>query len=147
MINIRNLMVGDWVKTNPSCGKLSCGVKPNITMISEIGFSYSDGMYVHPAGIKGRYYDDELEPILLTKEIMEKNGFNLYPEETNVFYLNAGYRHDLDTVCLYIGDIERPSIYGNDSLGEKTYVVLHCKYVHEFQHILKMCGIEKEIVL
>ena len=91
--------------------------------------------------------DYDFEPIPLTEEIMEKNGFNPYPEETNVFYLNAGYRHDLDTVCLYIGDIERPSIYGNDSLGEETYVVLHCKYVHEFQHVLKMCGIEKEIVL
>ena len=90
---------------------------------------------------------ENIEPILLTHEIMEKNGFNLYPEETNVFYLNAGYRHDLDTVCLYIGDIERPSIYGNDSLGEKTYVVLHCKYVHELQHLLKLCGIEKEIIL
>ena len=28
---------------------------------------------------------ENIEPILLTHEIMEKNGFNLYPEETNVF--------------------------------------------------------------
>lgn len=147
MVNIRNLMVGDWVKTNPSCGKLACDIKSSIAMVSEIGFSNSDGMYVTFVGIKGQYYDDEIEPIPLTKEIMEKNGFNLYPEETNVFYLNAGYQHDLDIVCLYIGDIERPSIYGNDSLGEKTYVVLHCKYVHELQHVLKMCGIKKIIKL
>ena len=78
-------MVGDWVKTNPSCGKLACGIKSSIVMVSEIGFSNSDGMYVSLDGIKGRYYEDELEPIPLTKEIMEKNGFNLYPEETNVF--------------------------------------------------------------
>lgn len=119
-MNTKDLMIGDWV--------LFCGSEYHITKV-DFAANY------------------EFEPIPLTSEIMEKNGFNLYPEETNVFILNSGYRYDLDTVCLYIGDIERPSIYGNDSLGEKTYVVLHCKYVHEFQHVLKMCGIEKEIVL
>ena len=104
-------------------------------------------VYLDPDGRGVAEKFENIEPILLTHEIMEKNGFNLYPEETNVFYLNAGYRYDLDTVCLYIGEIERPSIYGNDSLGEKTYVALHCKYVHELQHLLKLCKIEKEIIL
>lgn len=129
-----DLMIGDWV---------------NIQTEKDDEPMYSQVEQLWECEIDADFQTDykNVHPIPLTKEIMEKNGFNLYPEETNVFYLNAGYRHDLDTVCLYIGDIERPSIYGNDSLGEKIYVVLHCKYVHEFQHILKMCGIEKEIIL
>lgn len=136
MINIRNLMVGDWVKTNPSCGKLSCGVKPNITMISEIGFSYSDGMYVHPAGIKGRYYDDELEPIPLTNEILEKNGF-----KKNNFNQYVLGKSDLgEEIYFELGFVQLryPNSY---------YSILSCGYVHEFQHMLKIFGIKKDIVL
>ena len=133
-----DLMIGDWV--------IRRGVPEEpmrlYDMKTSAGLVYLDQ---DGRGVTEKF--ENIEPILLTHEIMEKNGFNLYPEETNVFYLNAEYRHDLDTVCLYIGDIERPSIYGNDSLGEKTYVVLHCKYVHELQHLLKLCGIEKEIIL
>lgn len=138
MVNINNLMVGDWV--------IRRGVPEepmrlyDMKVLASIVYLDQDGR-----GVTEKL--ENIEAIPLTKEIMEKNGFNLYPEETNVFYLNAGYQHDLDTVCLYIGDIERPSIYGNDSLGEKTYVVLHCKYVHELQHLLKLCKIEKEITL
>lgn len=138
MVNISNLMVGDWV--------IRRGVPEepmrlyDMKVLASIVYLDQDGR-----GVTEKL--ENIEAIPLTKEIMEKNGFNLYPEETNVFYLNAGYQHDLDTVCLYIGDIERPSIYGNDSLGEKTYVVLHCKYVHELQHLLKLCKIEKEITL
>lgn len=133
-----DLMIGDWVIRN--------GVPEepmrvyDMNVLANVAYLDQDGR-----GVAEKFKN--IESIPLTKEIMEKNGFNLYPEETNVFILNAGYRHDLDTVCLYIGDIERPSIYGNDSLGEKTYVVLHCKYVHELQHLLKLCGIEKEIIL
>ena len=130
-----DLMVGDWVNVFGTPKQIE-GVRKFRNGDEIIYYDGDNGNFIKA-----------VTPILLTKEIMLKNGFNLYPEETNVFYLNAGYRHDLDTVCLYIGDIERPSIYGNDSLGEKTYVVLHCKYVHEFQHVLKMCGINKKIIL
>ena len=75
MINIRKLMIGDWVETKPNYGKLAFGIKSSIARVSEIGFSNSDGMYVSFDGIKERYYDVELDPIQLTDEILEKNGF------------------------------------------------------------------------
>ncbi len=143
MVYICNLMIGDWVKTNPSCGKLSCGIKSDIAMVSEIGFSGSDGMYVSFVGINGRYYDDELEPILLTKEMLLKNGFEDF---------SGG-----GCIIKELDDNEIPTFYiwdGNDSLcvvdsysmNKYTYIK-ECKYMHEFQHELKSCGIEKDIEL
>lgn len=136
MVNISKLMVGDWVKTNPSCGKLACGIKSNIAMVSEIGFSNSDGMYVSFVSIKGRYYDDELEPIQLTKDILEKNGFE--KNRDYGYYIgqsNSGYHIYFDNNYLYI------------QAGYDIIEFAWCEYVHELQHALELCGIEKKIVL
>jgi hypothetical protein len=136
MVNLSKLMIGDWVKTNPSCGKLACGIKSNIARVSEIGFFNTDGMFVSFAGIKGRYYDDEVEFIPLTIEILEKNGF-----EKNRDYgyfigqSNSGYYIYLDNNYLSIQA-------GNDAIE-----FAWCEYVHELQHALKLCGITKSIKL
>ena len=153
MVNICNLMVGDWVKTNPSCGKLSCGIKSSIAMVSEIRFSNSDGMYVSLVGIEGRYYDDELEPILLTKEILEKTGFILNENETN----ECGCKVYQLIIPILDSDVPEDTIETfnvifdeDDNNPEITYldilVDFPIKYVHELQHVLKMCGINKKIM-
>jgi hypothetical protein len=136
MVNLSKLMIGDWVKTNPSCGKLACGIKSNIARVSEIGFFNTDGMFVSFAGIKGRYYDDEIEPIPLTDEILEKNGF-----KKNNFNQYVLGKSDLGEEIYYeIGFIQLryPNSY---------YSILSCGYVHEFQHILRIFGIKKAIKL
>ena len=136
IMKAEELMIGDWVKTNHSCGKLSCDIKSSIARVSEIGFSNSDGMYVSFVGIKGRYYDDEIEPILLTEEILEKNGFK--KNNFNQYVLGKSYLGE--EIYYEIGFIQLryPNSY---------YSILSCGYVHEFQHMLKIFGIEKEIVL
>ena len=126
-------MIGDWVKTNPSCGKLSCGIKSNIAMVSEISFSNSDGMYVSLAGIKGRYYDDELEPILITPEYLEKKGFvsNCNKEHTYNYYNYENLsisRHFWDDNDHWVVEANA----GYESAG-----LCRINYIHKLQHILK----------
>jgi len=131
MLNTRKLMIGDWVKTNPSCGKLSCDIESNIAMVSEIGFSD-----LSLDSIKGRYSDDELEPISLTKDILKKNGFEKNQEYG--YYIgqsNSGY-------YVYFNDNHLSIQAGNDIIE-----FAWCEYVHELQHALELCGIEKKIVL
>lgn len=144
-MKVKDLMVGDWVKTNPNCGKLTCGIKSNIAMVSEIGFSNSDGMYVSFGGINGRYYDNELEPIPLTEEILEKNGFTSVEDPYNhkkYFLLGKNeYNYDvyLDGLTILLADEEyEPATYA---------YICDVNYVHELQHLLKQCKIEKGIVL
>lgn len=144
-MNTKDLMIGDWVETNPSDCKLVCGIESNIAMVSEIGLSTSDGAYVSLAGFKGRYYNDELEPIPLTEEILEKNGFTSVEDPYNhrkYFLLgkneyNCNVYWDGLAILLVEEDYE-PHTYA---------YICHAEYVHELQHVLKLCKIEKEIVL
>ena len=100
------------------------------------------------------YKQDQLEdfhvgiliPIPLTKEILEKNGFKIggyavLEIDTNTHLEYYLPEHRLRKVWCGIDEL--------DNHAEKTEITFqcHCFYVHELQHALKMCGIEKEIVL
>ena len=76
------------------------------------------------------------EPIPLTPEILERNGFTRYGQ----VYAN------LQQWVLKIGD-KRKSIVQDVRTGEWNSNDVWFRYVHELQHALKLCGIEKEIIL
>ena len=135
-MKITDLMVGDLVKTNPSCGKLANNIKSTIGIVSEIGYLPSDGYYIIIAGHKEKYYDDEVEPIQMTDEILDKNGF----KKNNFNRYVLGESNLMEEIYYELGWIQLryPNSY---------YCISTCEYVHEFQHSLKMFKIEKEIVI
>ena len=111
-------------------------MKTKLRCISEIKFSNFDGIYVSFDGIKERYYDVELEPIQLTDEILEKNGFE---KDRDYGYFigqsNSGYYIYFNNNHLFI------------QAGYDAIEFAWCEYVHELQHALKLCGITKSIKL
>ena len=93
-------------------------------------------------------WNDRFEPIPLTPEILEKNGFeiidNMYPFPTfrcddreNYLCITIGFPEGNKTRRKY-PFIE---IYGKDIYVD--YLIIN--FVHQLQHALKLCGIEKEI--
>lgn len=126
------LMIGDWVHIKdallPPVYSKVCSIYPP---------------YILLKGELGQFRDDTLAPIPLTPEILEKNGFELRRE----------------TVWRWTSDDERTSIrivLGSDYM----YIIKNAYYedevefslpcpnvVHELQHALRLCGIDKEIVL
>ena len=106
------------------------------------------------------YEYDEIEPIPLTVEILKSNGFDLngisedlVPAEDRDFsddtYVWQAGKFEDDTVvrvCVYfdyryndcIVELETPNI---------TTDSIRLKHVHQLQHALRLCGIEKEIVV
>lgn len=114
------LMIGDWVMYDGTTLK-----------VSEI---YDAGIYAR--GLMGNenrgYPFEHLEPILLTPEILEKNGCALDEIDGSYRYPDLG---------LLIGGRYAP--FG--CLISNVYVELN--YVHELQHALRLCGIKKEIEL
>lgn len=84
-------------------------------------------------------YIDDIEPIPITPEILEKNGwkYNNYNNETEYdeeYYVNEdGF--DIHINC------EKFEVRCIDSIN------IQLKYLHELQHALKLCGIEKTIEL
>ena len=76
------------------------------------------------------------EPIPLTPEILEKNGCTRYGK----VYAN------LQQWVLKDGE-KRKSFVQDVRTGEWNITDCWINYVHEFQHALKLCKIEKEIEL
>ena len=104
----KDLMIGDWV--------VGCSGEP-----FKIGIIDPDFLYWN-----------ELQPIPLTPEILEKNGWEKRP--TGYVFYTDGKRYDNSLWYVF---------------GSNTFVVntaeFQIRYVHELQHALRLCGIEKEI--
>lgn len=130
-----DLMIGDWVKSR--------GEIEQVTSVYD-GFICTDSFEDS--------HDYYFEPIPLTPEILEKNGFenDFYEEESVVDYHTIrlkGYslKHN-------IGDINGYLVtWCNGALNVTTdfhgCVQKEIAYVHELQHCLKLVGIKKDIEL
>lgn len=99
-----------------------------------------------PETISGR----DLEPIPLTPEILLKNEFNKLSNELYVSYSSAEDGYIKIRLCdLQDGEWELlVDNYDKFNDSHSTFSNDRCFLkVHELQHALRFCGIEKEIVL
>ena len=95
----------------------------------------------------GWAYGDMFEPIPLTLEILQKNGF-----KTDGEAIWASFCPEDNEFAL---EISEPNYY-DENYGEREYwwtinaceySIIPLRYVHELQHALKLCGIDKNIEL
>lgn len=89
-------------------------------------------------------FRDEIYPIPITTEILEKNDI-LY-EKQSYYYI---IKDDKDLECTYYIQqvLQGDWVVGVDTGSYDCSVFARIKHVHELQHALKLCGIDKEIVL
>ena len=129
------LMIGDWVDDggeNARVTSLTCdGIIETTRRISNI---------------------EVVEPIHLTSEILEKNGFTCCNEDDD-----GSIQYEFGTDDLGV-DVWLNTPDGICLLGawrrwencDKVYTMIEelpIRFIHELQHALKLCGIDKEIVL
>ena len=138
-------MVGDWVNIlnyhydgSPYVGQVDGIVKKHGTYYLQFG----SALYAEI---------DRCEPIPITKEILEKNGFKL--KEKGVLYTEyvSGDEHSIIEFGFYKESIHDIDTVLNCELGFVGGLdrIHHChvKYVHELQHALRLCGVNKTIEL
>lgn len=119
------LMIGDWVHYR--------GTNIQVTSLydkggsNEIGWSDKERVWVNA---------DNVEPIPLTAEILEKNGF-IKSEEDQILMGGIGF-------AIIYGGYKRLEEDKFLKYGDNIYPT---RYVHQLQHALRLCGINKEIVL
>ena len=129
----KELMIGDWVMVYPWD---ETPWEPK--KITDINFHSWEGTdFCDSVGVEG--WDelslDEIKPIPLTTEILEKNEIDtVFKTKYKWFYLE--YHAEAGMIVLYV--------YNNGSF-QPTGICF--KYVHQLQHALRLCGIEKEIEL
>ena len=126
------LMIGDWVYNSLH--------KPVRVTAAPYNYNMKE--------VNLAYYDiEECTPIPLTSEILEKNGFSLNREETDSTIQNV-YKHYTEFFNFPLGSgfyIEYDTV--DNIFWITDHVFIKFKYVHDFQHTLKLCGVNKEIIL
>ena len=122
-------MVGDWVLTDMMEQMQVCEIHED-----EVMLDYND-MYDYA----------DIEPIPLTPEILEKNGFNpVYEDKCVMKYIEIDKGNILLKIVI---DMDIPSFsYVESNIMGRRYDG-EIKYCHELQHALRLCGINKEIEL
>lgn len=123
------LMINDWVLVDGKPQQvreiLHHGINPTYYRMSD--------------EIEGYTHEEKLEPIPLTREVFERNGFGHLAFESDSWHCSDM----VENVCFYINDLYC-GIYGG---GEDGIIGINVTYVHELQHFLRMLKIEKEIQL
>ena len=148
------LMIGDWVQyTNivDDWGYVPQGKVSKLT--HHATFDEQKGYRIQielPDGFQ--FYNDIEEhffPIPLTPEILEKNGFK--EVDMNDFRLFRDKEYDCKGIRISFTS-KGVCLWKGDSIGISCKSSGCCHYgipayVHLLQHALRLCGIEKEIVL
>lgn len=127
-IKISELSIGDWVRVDDFDKVL-------IKRVSAIdGTRNQIGIIKNNRGGIYWYCDDEIEPIPLTPEILEKNGFVKEEDEDG----NKRY-------SLIEGGTKFSLGYAR-SVFQWTFPI-DVRFVHKLQNLLRFCGLKKEIEL
>lgn len=79
----------------------------------------------------------EVEPIALTSETLERNGFKYYHKNFASLSYEDPFRLKM---------VEWPDENGLGGLWT-LFDIIEIRFVHELQHALKLCKIDKEITL
>lgn len=138
------LMIGDYISVKPS------GMPIKVAAVHHKKVAY------HTVINKLAWVRESLlEPIHLTPEILEKNGF----KKDAFTNLSPDYYYNDDEYSIYINLnstcdksksiwIEKRSSRFTVSIEESRHSLdKKPLYVHQLQHALRLCGIEKEIEL
>ena len=139
---INNLMIGDWVSVN--------GLPAQVAELAYKDNELTIGVYDSKGEIYTCYCGlDSVEPIPLTAAILEKNGF-LKQSDDYMRYFKAydeNYYFGFESIS-YFFDTKIAKITKEDKQsGLQERVEFVCQYVHELQHALKLCNIDKTIEL
>ena len=123
------LMIGDWVQHPVYMGNLvPCRV---VGISTEITAEFETGARKYEA-LKFA------QPIPLTNKILELNGWQ-YGDWGNECENDEYFTNEIIDFDLHINDKKEFEIRCVDAVN------ITLKYVHELQHALRLCGIEKDI--
>lgn len=121
------LMIGDWV---------FCEGQP-IPSNATIEEVFDDGVIFKGIHYEGDASLDRIFPIPLTDEILKKNGFDYYHKNFVSTDYDSPFKLEM---------VGWPDENGNGGLW-LINGLFKIRFVHELQHALRLCEIEKEIVL
>lgn len=141
IMKVEDLMIGDWVRLEDENLPLEEQYFKIEYLAISAGVSWVNQRTNAPIGLGDGeslipVFADEIYPIPLTSELLEKNGF--YRREIPTRDEIGHYYHRTTDPC---------SIFVRMSFGDGRDFGNEIRYVHDLQHLLKLCGIDKEIAV
>jgi hypothetical protein len=136
----KGISVGDWVRVKMVKWDYDDPDTLDAKVLSIEGNSV--GVGYDNSGILMSAFVEDLQPIPITAEVLEKNGLE-YEDDGNdaVIFLCC----DMFWARLCVGDtFWRVGIHSEDRLDA---VVCDVKHIHELQHFLRLAKVGKEITL
>jgi hypothetical protein len=143
------LMTGNWVT-----GKKWRENPFKLTRINDNG-KYCYGITSNGTQV-GPFLPEEIEPVPITAEILEKNGFEKsyssiltadgYKKLPQYKYKNIAQAQNIcrNLIIISYSDLDGGVYDIQCGIGSHIYDL---KYVHQLQHALRLCGIDKTIEL
>ena len=128
------LMNGDWVYDKHYNGDIE-PIKIYNIYGTEVNCKTERNRFDVDEIVSGTYMSD-LQPIPLTPEILEKNGFRKQNNSSGVIRLDTYWLGEEIGFHLHS--------FGTDYY---QFGLAKIRYVHELQHALKLCGIDKPIIV
>lgn len=139
-MDANELMIGNWVEPD------QCRIPTEYCRVEGI---YPDGT-VHLDKAERLFTLDELHPIPITPEILKKNGFKKFNfHNIEKQHLWTWWLDTLTSITLWCRELYDDAKDGW-MIRIESQIASCChkvEYVHELQHSLRVCGINKEIVL
>ena len=140
-MDVKELMIGDYIRQKHSnlVLKVSAITPP----------------YVQCEGENGQFHEDTIEQIPLSVEILESNGFKLVGDHTSHWQICGDGYDDIQIsgvpdpkhhVTLIL-NAHKESTTGTGYGFYRMIYDMPIRYVHELQHIIRICSIGKEIKL
>ena len=133
------VMVGDWVQFGGT-----------IRQIQSLEYDADGKCWFYSELDQSWCSLEQHKPIPLTPEILEKNGF-LYKNDHWFWLASKGKVYIQRLANKWFIEVNN-ELAKKDEFG-RADLVSYCRdwaqqlYIHELQHALRLCGIEKEIVL
>ena len=128
-LSVNSIQIGDWVLDGNHIAQVV-----SVTCDGIIGTTFNESSNI-----------EVVEPIPLTQEILEKNGWVYNNEDEKFFpktWVGGGLMLQGADDCGYC--IVVTSYYDDEDTNDTPFVIL---YVHELQMALKLRRIKKEIIL
>ena len=149
-MNANELMIGDWVKIQePDKYAGAIGQVNSLTSLEGGYFAINiqDPQFGY---LVTEVFCDDIAPIPLTTEILEKLGFKRKEEERGFSEPYCVYVNDdfLYVIKVYPKDVmDRYSRLEIGDYDDNEHVSLLINHVHELQHAMRLAGINKEFTI
>ena len=126
-MKVKNLMIGDWIHNNFTNDNF------------QVWPSFLSQATNYGKNLDRTLDDISCEPIPLTKEILELNGYKYHEPVRGMYGVTSASYYEMEGSPRIWCDGEPFAVWFEDDVD--------ISYVHQLQLVLRLCGVEKEIKL